>query len=134
MTTHRCVSSLFLLALGLSGCAHARQRVYLQPGQLLDLKTIDLHKQSMIIPLKAGEVFPLDISVDGQFVSTQPGASVPLTVKSSCFLRVDDRGLRISVDGRDFDTKPKQPGTFQIGLGVMKEGKRASLRVVTPRR
>jgi hypothetical protein len=127
--------ALLLLATGLFACAHAaRQTVYLRPGQAVDLRKLDMRKQSLIIPLEAGEILPLDITIDGQFVASDPGASVPLKVKQRCWVRVDDRGLRISADGRDFDAKAKKPGSFQLGLGVTNQGKRASLRIVTPTR
>jgi hypothetical protein len=128
-------SSILAVLVALSGCVHtSRQTITLRPGEPLNLKTIDLRKQTMIIPLQAGETFPFDISVDGEFISTLPGASVPLTVKRDCFLRLDDRGLRISPDDHSFDAKPKKPGTFQIGLGVTAAGKRATMRLVTPTR
>ena len=49
-------------------------------------------------------------------------------------MRVDDRGLRISPDGRDFDAKPARKGSFQLGLGVTDEGKRVTLHAITPSR
>jgi hypothetical protein len=125
--------ALFLLATGLPACAHsARQTIYLEPGQPVDLAKVDLHKQSLIIRLAAGEIVPLDISIDGEFVASDPGASIPLKVKRSCLVRVDDRGLRISADGKSFDAKPRKPGSFQFGLGVSEGTKRATMRIVTP--
>lgn len=126
--------SVLAAIVGLCACAHAREAVYLRPDQPIDLKKLDLHEQSLIIPLTAGEVLPLDVSIGGDFVATKPGAMLELQVKRSCFVRVDDRGLRISPDGRDFDEKPRRKGSFQIGLGVTNGGKRASLQVVTPSR
>lgn len=124
-------SALFLLLTCLGACAHARQTIYLQPGQPVDLRQLDLHKQSLIIPLEAGETLPLDIAIEGAFIASEPGASVPLKVKRRCLVRIDDRGLRISPDG-NFDWKAKKPGSFQFGLGVTDKGKRANLRIVTP--
>lgn len=124
---------LLLSATALCACAHgARQTIWLEPGHPVDLKNLDLRKQSLIIPLEAGEVLPLDITVEGEFVVSEPGASVPLKVKQRCLVRVDDRGLRISADGKDFDWKAKKPGSFQFGLGVSEGVKRASMRIVTP--
>lgn len=119
--------------LALCACAHARQNVYLEPGKQVDLKQLDLHRQSLIVPLEAGEILPLDITIDGDFVTTQPGAGVELRVKQSCFVRIDDRGLRVSPD-QNFDAKPRQKGSFQFGLGVTDKGKRATMHVVTPAR
>jgi hypothetical protein len=124
----------WLLVLALAGCAHTRQTVVLAKGQPVDLRKFDMRKQSLVIPLEAGETFPLEVTIDGDYVATRPAAAVELTVKKSCWVRIDDRGMRISPDGRDFDAKPKRPGSFRIGLGVTAEGKRASLHVVTPTR
>ena len=119
--------------LSLCGCAHTRELVYLEPGKPVDLKQLDLRKQSLIVPLEAGEILPLDVVIDGDFVATKPETSVELRVKQACFVRVDDRGLRISPD-RNFDAKSKRKGSFQLGLGVTEQGKRATLHVVTPSR
>lgn len=125
-------TALLLWGTCLCACAHARQTIYLRPGQAVDLRQLDLSKQSLIIPLEAGESLPLDIAIDGEFIASEPGLSIPLKVKQRCTMRIDDRGLRISANGKDFDAKPKKQGSFQFGLGVTKEGKRATLHIVTP--
>ncbi len=117
-------------------CAHQeRQVIRLQPGEAVNLQNFDMKKQSLVIELREGEVIPLDVVVEGDYFATAPGASVPVTVKKTCFMRVDDRGLRISEDGVSFDEKPRVPGSFQFGVGMTKEGgKRGTLRVTTPSR
>ncbi len=124
---------LGLVVILATACAHQeRQVVRLQPGEAVNLDHFDMHKQSLVIELREGEVVPLDVLVEGDYFATAPGTSVPVTVKRTCFMRVDDRGLRISPDGRDFDTKPRVPGSFQLGVGMTTEGKRATLRLTTP--
>jgi hypothetical protein len=109
--------------------------VRLQPGEAVNLQKFDMHKQSLIIELREGEVIPLDVVVDGGYLSTASGASVPVTVNKTCFMRVDDRGVRISDDGHNFDEKPRIPGSFQLGVGMTKEGgKRGTLRLTMPSR
>lgn len=125
--------ALLGLLLSLSACAHARQLVYLEPGKPVDLKQLNLKKQSLIVPLRAGEVLPLDIKIDGDFVATTAGTAIDLQVKRDCFVRIDDRGLRVSPD-HNFDEKPRRKGSFQLGLGVTEKGKRATMQVVTPSR
>jgi hypothetical protein len=132
-TPNRRRALLLVPLLALCACAHAREIVYLEPGKAVDLEQLDLRKQSLIVPLKAGEVLPLDIVVEGDFVATNPNSSVELRVKQACFVRVDDRGLRISPD-RNFEAKSKRKGSFQFGLGVTDQGKRATMHVVTPSR
>ena len=87
---------------------------------------------SAAVELREGEVVPLDVVVEGDYFATTPGASVPVTVKRTCYMRVDDRGLRISPNGEDFDARPRVPGSFQLGVGMTTEGKRATLRLTTP--
>ena len=126
-------SALGLVAIVATACVHQeRQVVRLQPGEAVNLERLDLRKQSLVIELREGEVVPLDVLVEGDYFATAPGASVPVTVKRTCFMRVDDRGLRMSPDGRDFDEKPRVPGSFQLGVGVTPGGKRATLRLTTP--
>ncbi len=126
---------LVMLALAATACAHQeRQVVRLQPGDAVNLQNFDMKKQSLIIELREGEVIPLDVVVEGDYFATAPGASVPVTVKKTCFMRVDDRGLRVSDDGQNFDDKPRVPGSFQFGVGVTKEGKKGTLRLTTPAR
>jgi len=126
---------LVVLALFITACAHQeRQVVRLQPGQGVNLQSFDMKRQSLIIELREGEVIPLDVIVDGDYFAAPPGASVPITVKKTCFMRVDDRGLRLSDDGENFDQKPRVPGSFQLGVGMTPEGKRGTLRLTTPSR
>jgi hypothetical protein len=120
-----------LLGVLVSGCAHEREVIRLGPGAAASIKDFDLHKQSLIIELREGEVVPLDVILEGDYFATAPGASVPVTVKRTCFIRVDDRGIRISADGQDFDGNPRVPGSFQFGIGMTPEGKRGTLRLTT---
>ncbi len=119
---------------GTSCAHHERQVVRLQPGETVNLQNFDMKKQSLIIELREGEVIPLDVIIEGDYFATAPGTSVPVTVKKTCFMRVDDRGLRVSGDGQNFDDKPRVPGSFQFGVGVTKEGKKGTLRLTTPAR
>jgi len=127
----RCWALGAVLGFMLAGCAHEREVVRLPPGEAVTLKDFDLHKQSLVIELREGEVVPLDVIVEGDFFATAPGTSVSVTVKRTCFIRVDDRGIRFSTDDQNFDEKPRVPGSFQFGVGVTREGKRGTLRVST---
>jgi hypothetical protein len=115
-----------------AGCAHERTVVQIAPGQEQALKSFDPHRQTLLMKLEAGQVIPLDVVVESEVIGAAPGASVPLTVKKDCWVRVDDRGVRLSEDGEDFDRRPRVPGTFQFGLGITPQGTRATLRLATP--
>jgi hypothetical protein len=136
MQRHATLLGLGAAALFCAACANGGDRptIRLRPGDSVDLTKVDLRKQSLLMDLKEGEVIPLYVNIDGDVVTSAPGAAIPLTVKKNCFLRIDDRGLRISEDGQNFDAKPRVPGSFQFGVGVTKEGKRATITLVTPRR
>ena len=79
-----------------------------------------------------GRLQAVDVSVAGDLAETAPNTFIPLMIKRDCYLRIDDRGLRVSKNGRDFPDKSRVPGSFQLGIGVTAEGKRANVRVVTP--
>jgi hypothetical protein len=131
------VLSSCVLMFALSACARGgtRPTIYIEAGKSVELTHFDPTKQSLVIEFQAGETLPLDIDIHGDYVESPKGATLPLTVKRHCFLRVDDRGPRLSDDGKDFDKKSRVPGSFQFGVGVSRAtGKRATLRVVTPQR
>ncbi len=93
-----------------------------------------MHKHSVIIELREGEVIPLDIHFDGDYFATSPRASVPVTVKKTCYLQVDDRGVRSRDDLQHFDEKPRVPGRLQL-VGMAKgRWKRGTLRLTTDSR
>jgi len=115
-------------------CAHQERRIVrVQPGEALHLDKFDMKNESIIFALRKGQVVPLEILVDGGFLSSTPGTSIPLTVDQDCVVRVDDRGIRFASDEQHLDEKPRSPGQFQIGAGVTKEGQpKATLHVATP--
>jgi hypothetical protein len=126
---------LLVTAATTTGCAH-QERTVLQfpPDQGQSLSSFDPHTQSIVAHLKEGDVVPLDVVVEGDLIAAAAGASIPITVKRECWLRVDDRGFRLSADGKDFDAKARVPGTFQLGLGITPTGPRATLKLTTPQR
>jgi hypothetical protein len=126
---------LLVTAAAATGCAHQERTVLkFPPDQGQSLASFDPHKQSIIAHLQEGDVVPLDIVVEGDLIGAVAGTSVPLTVKRECWVRVDDRGFRLSADGKDFDAKARIPGAFQLGLGITPAGPRATLKLTTPQR
>lgn len=126
---------LLVTAAAATGCAHQPRTVLeISPDQVDRLSTFDPHTQSLVVHLKEGEVIPLDVAVESDLVGVPAETSVPLTVKRECWVRVDDRGFRLSADGKDFDAKARIPGTFQLGLGVTPKGTRATLKLTPPTR
>jgi hypothetical protein len=65
--------------------------------------------------------------------SPEGAPPIPLRVTRHFFLRIDEGGLKSSLDGKDFDWKPVAPGQFQLGVGVTKgEGVKANISIRTP--
>jgi hypothetical protein len=126
--------SVLLLVLSVTACAHQeRTIVRIQAGEALNVDQLDLKNGSIIIAFRKGQVVPLEILVDGGFVSSAPGASIPLTVGQDCVARIDDRGIRFASDEQLLDEKPRSPGQFQFGVGVIKGGQpKATLHIATP--
>ncbi len=92
----------------------------LQPGQAL---VVELHR---------GDRVPLDFTVEGPLVRTASSAPIELEVVRPFFLRIDDRGLATSLDGRSFGAN-REPGAFRVGVSATKEtGLRATFAIRTP--
>lgn len=89
--------------------------------------------QALIVELDEGDVIPLKLAIHGAFLETPAdNPTVPIRVKRHCFVRLDKRGLKTSLDGKNFDWSPVAPGTFRIGLRVTKEGAQAEMDFQTP--
>jgi hypothetical protein len=129
------MKGLVLFSLVLAGCAstqppplrvHARDLATLPP--LTD-------GQPVIVEVEAGDVIPLDVSVDGELLaSPKDTKAVPLIAKRRFFLRVAADGIQTSLDGVSFDGKSKQPGRLTVGVSVTRAGVRGRVDIVTPRK
>lgn len=74
-------------------------------------------RSPLIVEFQAGDRVPVDLSFTGEdFELVRAGTSLELVAKQHCFVRFDENGIRTSRDGRDFDRKPSQPGSFRVGL------------------
>jgi hypothetical protein len=88
--------------------------------------------QAIVIAFAAGDFIPLDVAVDGPLVrSPQDAPPIALEVRRPFFLRIDEDGLRTSLDGVHFGDNVA-PGSFSMGVGATKEGVRARLHIRTP--
>src|SRR4051794_15938755 len=117
MKKHRIVGVLWLGtllgALSASGCAGAgKEAIHVRPGEMRDLSHVDLSKQPIIVEVREGEVVPLDVVVAGDLIASPEGATIPLTAKRAFFIRIDEKGVKLSVDGKTFDGKARVPGSF----------------------
>ena len=113
-----------VLAILLGGCAAVPAPRYVRAADLGSNPVALAPHQPLIIEFERGDVIPLRFTLDGPFVTTAEDApTIPLRAVRHFYLRIDERGVKASPDGRDFDWSPSHPGSFRIGLGARKLGK-----------
>jgi len=90
--------------------------------------------QPIIVDYKAGDRIPVVIQVDGEIVETTPSPStIWLTAKRNFSVRISGSDVKTSLDGVHFDEKPAEPGRFQFGYEVTREGGgKVVARITTP--
>jgi hypothetical protein len=133
MSTRRAslVASLAVVA-SLAACAPAVPPRFVRAADLGKLGPL-AEGQPLVIEFQEGDVIPLRFSLDGPFVKSPDGAPpIPLRVVRRFFLRIDESGLKSSVDGKDFDGDVAVPGRFQMGVGATKNGTEAHISIRTP--
>jgi len=119
--------ALFLPALGLlalSGCAPSMPNV--APVSLADLaKQTSPSTFPLVIELQEGDRVPLYGAITGDLVSTEPSDKPPVVVAKKHFFLVITHGrILVSLDGK---TIAHTTGSFQFGIGVDKQGPKATL-------
>lgn len=137
----RChLGPLLIACVGAAGCAHAASGPYIDhvPIRLNELDAATLSDvgagRAVVIEVQAGDRIPVELIVDGEVISTDPGAATfMLKAKRAFFLRIAGTELKTSLDGKSFDAKPAAPGAFRIGL-VKTTDKSAlvSVHITTP--
>jgi hypothetical protein len=89
--------------------------------------------EPLVIEFQAGDVIPLQFSLGGELIASPEHAdAIPLRVLRHFFLRVDKNGMKTSLDGVHFDGPKREPGSFQIGVGVSPSGVIGTIMVRTP--
>ncbi len=121
-----------VLAMALGGCAASPPARVVRSADLGTLGPL-VPGQPLVIEFQPGDTIPLFVTLDGPFVKSPEGAPpIPLRVVRHFFLRIDEGGLRSSLDGKSFDDEPVRPGQFQIGFGATKAGPEARITIRTP--
>lgn len=125
-------SALLVAALvPLVGCA-ATPAPQVVRADALGSGTID-PTRPIVVEFQVGDSIPLELLIEGPFVQTPADAKpIALRVTRHFFLRLDGDGLASSVDGKDFDPGIAEPGRFQFGVSVTKEGVAAKMAIRTP--
>jgi hypothetical protein len=118
VTTRFSFASLLLAAAGFTaGCAHepTAMRVRFADLEHGAVKGYD-GARPLIVEFQPGERLPVNLDVSGEGFELEPRhPPLEIVAKEHCFVRLGSDGFRLSRDGEHFD-KPRQPGTFRVGL------------------
>lgn len=118
--------------LALAACAPA-----IEP---LRVRAADLSKmperapdQPIIVEVAEGDVIPIDLAFEGELIELTPRSpALSFRAKRRFFVKIDKSGLTVSTDGVHFGERPKQPGSFRLGLAVKREGAKVEIGVKMP--
>ena len=116
------------------GCAHAPEPLRLRYADLTtDPKTATLHLP-LILEVRQGDRLPVDLRFEGELFRMEPSAPpIEIVATRACFVRIDENGIRTSLDGVSFDAKPKVPGHFQLGINMTPAGAKLLVSVTAPK-
>jgi hypothetical protein len=89
-----------------------------------------------VVEFQAGDQVPVDFDFSGEDFELSPAhPTMMLIAKQHCFVRFSADGVRSSLDPRNFEQKPKTPGSFRFGLKVLRgEPAKLDVGIATPRR
>jgi hypothetical protein len=120
------------LALALAGCASSGASPVIVRASDFGRAAVPAG-HPLVLAFKAGDRIPVDFDLSGEIIELTPRPSrLWLTAKRDFFLRIDGTKFKTSFDGVHFD-RPRQPGSFRIGLGPEPGGgPRVEVVVKTP--
>jgi hypothetical protein len=129
----RSASLLAAIASLLCACAASPAPRLVKAAELSRIGSL-VPGQPLIIQFEPGETIPVHLKILGPLVRTDPTTPpVRVQVLRRFYLRIDEDGLRTSLDGTSFDASPAQPGSFRFGIGATKhEGMRGEVTIRTP--
>jgi hypothetical protein len=125
-----------VLLLATAGCAGTA--VAPTPIRYADLghsPALDL-RVPFVVEFQAGDQLPVDFAFASEDFELSPAhPALTLVAKQHCFVRFAADGVRSSLDARNFDQKPKRPGSFHFGLKVLRgEPAKLDVGIATPQR
>jgi hypothetical protein len=136
MMSQRIVLSTCLL-LAACGAHAASARTYRFAELVKDPETgRHIFEQPAILEFQPGDRLPVQLVFSDEHFALDPDPpNLTLVAKAHCFVRIEQGGIRVSRDPRNFDEKPATPGTFFVGFTHDKRsGPTFSVQVRTPRR
>jgi hypothetical protein len=128
------LSHVFAL-LAATGCAAAVPPTPIRFADLGHSPSFDF-RVPFVIEFQAGDKLPVDFDFASEEFELSPAhPTMTLIAKQHCYVRFSADGIRSSLDPRNFDQKPKTPGTFHFGLKVLRgEPAKLDVGIATPRR
>ncbi len=127
------VALLALLA-PLAACAPSLEPIRVRASDLGHLGAVnDARGRPVVIELDEGDTVPIDLSFTGDLVElTPPEPALAFKARRRFFLRMSADGLAVSLDGVHFGVRPKEPGSFRLGVSATSQGTRVHVDIKTP--
>ncbi len=120
-----------LSVVSLVGCASTPEPRVVRATELASLGSVE-PGQPLVVLFERGDQIPLSVVIGGPLVKSPEGAApIPLEVQRRFYLRLDESGMKTSLDGKTFGDAV-EPGQFSVGVGATKEGANARIEVKTP--
>jgi hypothetical protein len=118
----------------LGACAPAVEPVRVRAADLAGTHVIDdLRVRPVVIEFDEGDAVPIDLSFTGDLLELTPASPVlGFRARRRFFVRLSRDGLALSLDGVHFGVRPKEPGTFSLGVSASPEGARVHVDIKTP--
>lgn len=90
----------------------------------------------LVVEFQEGDRVPVVFDFSGEDFRLEPQRPpLELIAKRHIFVRFAMDGVRTSLDGVEFDRKPRVPGSFRFGLRAVKgEPTRFEIAIVAPKR
>ena len=90
--------------------------------------------RTVIVEFSPGDRIPVELRFTDDAFDLRPAApNLELVARRRCFIQIGPDRLKTSLTGSDFDSAPKAPGVFHVGLELSKERRRLVVDVTTPR-
>jgi hypothetical protein len=129
------LAHVVVLLLATAGCAATVTPTPIRYADLGHSPSFDFHVP-FVVEFQAGDQLPVDFDFTGEDFELSPAhPTMTLIAKQHCFVRFSADGVRSSLDPRNFEQKPKTPGSFRFGLNVQRGGPvKLDVGIATPRR
>jgi hypothetical protein len=117
-----------------AACAPAIEPVRVRASELAKMPAV-APGQPVIIEFAEGDVIPIDLTFSGDLLELTPASpGLAFRAKHHFFVRLGPGRPEVSTDGVHFGERPKEPGSFRLGLSIKPTGARVEADVKMPKR